>query len=323
MELELALGYQMMAEAYIDAYIDEENINESSENFNLIVEANDNTSNGLVGSIVKGLNALIDAVKKIIAGIANFLKTAFMSKEEKARFKEIQQFLKDNPQYGKKQVYVPAFDAYHEEFEAAYKKIDSELQKEEPDEKLGDMLNDALKERMTRIKNKTAKNTVKFVGAGLDAADKLLDSGEDFLMDLASDTVKYYKKTSFNAALEMANHNDLTARQLKRMMDSEIIDLEKMKKDCGVIYTQMFKARVNHYARKGLVRRAALGLRAAKIKIFKLEDETFRDVCNSYKKALGSYYNGYKGSLNWQMRRAKKELDKNKKFFGGAATRNP
>lgn len=319
--LELALGYQMMAEAYVNSLIDEENINESSENFELIMEANDNANKGFIESIVNAINALINGIKTIIAGIANFLKTAFMTKEEKAEFKEIQKFLKDHPEYSKKQIYVPYYPAYEAEFKSAHDKIDDEMGKDDPDERVGDMVYAAMEERMKRLKNKCAKNTVRFVGAGLDAADKLLDNGEDFIIDLAEDTFKYYKKTTFNAALDAANHNDLTARNLKRMMDNEIIDLEKMKKECGTMYTAMFKMKVNRYAKKDILRRARLGLRRAKIKLFKLEDRTFRDVTNAYKKSLGSYYNGYKGSLNYQMRRATKELEKNKKFFTGGATR--
>ena len=320
-EYELAVGYRLMAEAYIDSLIDIENINESSENYDIIMEANERNTNGIVEAIVKAINVLIDGIKKVIAGIANFFKTSFMTKEEKETFKAMQQFIKENPQYGKKTVYIPNYAEYEKEFKAAYDKIDAEIAKDDPDETLGEMINAAVEERVKNIKHKCAKNTVKFVGSTLDTADKLLDTGEEFVVDIANDTMKYYKKTTFNAALEAANHNDLTARQLKRMMDAEIIDLEKMKKECGFWYTEMFKTKVNRYAKRDLLRRTRLGLRTAKLRLFQKEDETLRDVMGQYKRAMGSYYNGYRGALSYQVRRASKEMEKNKKFFTGGKTK--
>lgn len=316
MELELALGYIKEAEAYIDSFIEiDESVSESSHEYQIIMEANEKTSKGLIGSIGNVIKSLIDAVKKMISNFVNFFKRDYMSEAEKKEYAEMKKFIKEHPDFGKLPAVTPDFAPYEDVYKSAMDKLDKELSKEDPNANIGDLVHAALDEKVKGMKTKTKVAAAKVASSAIKKADKSFDAALDFTSDILKTEKGLFTRTTLDGMLEAANHNALTAKAIKEAMDAELIDLEAMQKEQGKFYAKRFKTKIDRYSDPDIFRKGRLALRRARIKILGHKEKTFRSILNDQKMMFKSHYSGYKSLFNRKKKEAMREYEANKRFF--------
>ena len=216
---------------------------------------------GAMKALKKAVQSIIQAVKDLIEKVVDFVKSLFMSKEDKERYNAFKEMVRNDPALANTKITIANWKV----FEEAYDK--------------------ALKEAEAAAKSSEYNATV---------ADKIMEKLENKVRDLFAEVQRAGTAATMHVtvktAAEIADQNALAAKGLKMALDAELVDLQNLEKELGEREIAKFKKRVDVAARNSWLHRM-------RVKIFKSKNNTLSKIVKNGWNKLLSFTNIKNGKL--------------------------
>ena len=256
--MDMSLEYLLEAQGYIEQFIDIP----FSDAFFEEEDKNAEAKTGAISSIKKAIKVLIDKVKEAIKDLLDWVRSKFMSKEEKEEWSKFRAQVKSNKELGDTQITVETWEPYEKLYDDMIETIDEEQRKDEPD--------------LGKINSKMS----------------LFEEGIKTLGTKGKDgTTRALSVMSLRTAVDIADRNAICAKAINAALESELVDLEEIEKIVGTEQLQKYQNKIRKYANNGFLHRM-------KVKLLYRKKATLKAVMNKQKKAVLSYTNiGKDGKL--------------------------
>ena len=130
-----ALQYFTEAQMHIDAFIDiplADAFFEETDEIRAINESNEEHRTGAIASLQKAFKVIIDRLKEAFSRMTEAIKSQFMTKEEKERYKKFVSMVNSDPELAKVKVTIQDFREYEKIYDEALKKLEDEANKDDP-----------------------------------------------------------------------------------------------------------------------------------------------------------------------------------------------
>ena len=218
---------------------------------------NDSLIKRSIEALKKAIEAIIETIKKGFNKFTEGVSKLFTGKG-KEDYKKACDVIRKNPELAKQIVEVETFEPYEKIYDKAIKELDSEMAKEEPDEKKIPKIMEALQAELNGVKD-----------------------------DAGSLGKRVAITTSLQTLTEMANKNATAARLINMSIRREVLNLEGAKEVLGDKAVARYEKKIRKYARNGVFHRA-------KAKILGYKEQTLLEVMNKQYNTILSFTNAGK-----------------------------
>ena len=262
--MDIALQCFMEAQSYIDSFYDiplSDMIFEETEEVKEKIEHNEKAKNGALSSIGKMIDALINMVKELMNKITNFIREGFLSKDERAKYKNFKEMVKSNPDLASKKVTIEDWRAYEKAYDDALKKLEEEANKPNPSLDIANGIVEAL-----------SKTIESYASEGTDIAARVAI------------------QTTLDTAIDIADKNVTCAKAINFALQNELIKLDNIKEQIGEKEVAKFEKKIDRLSRAGAIHRI-------RVKLFNRKEATLQGILKKQFNRLLSYTNIKNGKL--------------------------
>lgn len=228
--MEKSLFYLNETYSYLNSMVDislADSFFEEADEVTNAIKQNEKAQTGAIASLKKLFASLIETVKKYIQKFTDWIKTKFMQKEERERYAQFKEYIKQHPEIAQEKISIPSFKEYEKVYGDAIKGLEKENAKSNPSE-----------EAMKKVAEKLSKT--------LDTMGK---TGKKAAMYVTLDT-----------AIKIADKNVISARAINSAMQAELIDLQNIEKELGSAQAIRFQNKIQRYAKNGVFHRLKVGI---------------------------------------------------------------
>ena len=212
--------YLMEAQFCIDSFVDvslAEAFFEDTDEAKEKITTNEKAKTGALGALKKLFDRLVQLVKDCIDKLTTFFQTRYMDADEKKRYLEFKQMVKNDPELKNKKVTVIDFREYEKAYDAALKAIEEEAKKENPTE---------------------------------EAMKKIMDELTDTIKHIAE---RAALSVTMDTAIEIADKNTMCAKGINLALQHENVLLNEIRKELGDARAYKFEKKIDKLSKKGLL----------------------------------------------------------------------
>lgn len=254
-----SLLYLMEAQTYIDSF---EEVSLSDYFFEAeTADVNKAAKTGAINALKKAISKLIQAVKDMMTRLVDFFKSQFMSKDEKARYKEFKKMIKEDPELSKMVVTIVDFREYEKLYDEALKALEAESKKPSPSQEIAKKIMDVLDDKISKLK-----------GDVEGAANRAMLS------------------VTLSTAVDICDKNTDAAKVLNFALKNELISLQDVEKELGSAEAARFEKKIEKLSKKGW-------LHQMRIKVFHRKQSTLTGVLKHQMNNLMSFTNIKNGKV--------------------------